>query len=103
MNKIGVDELLLLLVKRYLDKNKMSILQALYRYERGGLKYVSLMRLSKLSGALLSYHLNGNSKGEGLVGMGLVEKRFDNKNMTSKTLFITGMGKDVLKRLKKDY
>lgn len=64
-------------IPRLVSKKKMKILRALIK---GPLSLQELRRRVKLSAPLLSYHLNGDRKSEGLVGIGLVEVQGGPKN-----------------------
>ena len=54
---------------KILSERKMKILQTLM----GARSFEQLYKKTKMSPPLLSYHLNGNLKSEGLVQMGLVD------------------------------
>lgn len=62
---------------RIVSKKKAEILKAL---AKGPLRFSELKRRVRLSAPLLSYHLNGDRKSEGLVSIGLVEVQGGPKN-----------------------
>lgn len=55
----------------------------------------------RISEPLASYHINGNEKGNGLMQMGLIEKKVNKRN-TGFVLVITEHGKKVLENLEEN-
>lgn len=79
-------------VAHLVSKKKAEILRALLR---GPLSLQELRQRVRLSAPLLSYHLNGGGRGDGLVEIGLVEVGGGPKN---KVASLSGLGK-LLARL----
>lgn len=84
------------LIKLYFnDKYKKAILKELSISHKS---VSELIQSTKCYGALMSYHLNGNLKSEGLLTLGLIEKVFkDNTKMTTHYFKITSLGLEVLR------
>jgi hypothetical protein len=58
-----------------LTDRKMNLLQVLYEKKEGFSSLEKLSKVVKMSLPLVSYHVNGNLKSEGLKTMGLVETK----------------------------
>ncbi len=58
---------------KLLTDKKLGILKALNRKNEASISLNELAQLTKMSLPLISYHINGNLKSEGLVELGLVE------------------------------
>ena len=84
-----------ILVKIFNTEAKIRVLRQLNLEDSSRKK---LVFRTGFSGASLSYHINGNDKGHGLVEFGLVNKEF-NDTKTSYRLCLTDLGKEILSKL----
>ena len=92
------DKLINLLLQRFFaDKTKIKVLRNISNKRTNS---TELSRSLDISLPLVSYHINGNEKSPGLKDLGFIE-RVPNTKMTSFSIHITDLGKEVLKILDK--
>lgn len=92
------DQIMMLPVMRFsyykiIPDKKMQILKIIYE-KKCCSSLEELSKLTKMSLPLVSYHINGNLKSEGLKTMGLVETREENGRVS---VDITPMGRLIIK------